>query len=399
LLRWMFPYMLLACVTAVGMGMLNARGHFFIPAMGATTLNVIMIASVLWMAPKWGTVLHEQIFALALGVLVAGVAQAAFQMPMLWKDGFRYQWVSPWKNETVQRVVRQMIPGTLGVAAFQINVALIQGLGLWLDRPEQPIIAPFHYAVRLLELPQGVFAISLATFLLPTLSALALEKNYTEFRSTLKHGLGYLIFVNLLMSMLLITLAEPIIRLLFERGKFDHGATLRTSIALQCLAGSLVAYSIVNVLARAFYALGDIKTPMKISLVCLGLNLVLSGALVWFYRQGGLGLANTISSAVNVILLLYALRKKMGKLDMSSLRSMFLPLTFAIAVATGIAILTSRFWESHVAMSGLMVKIGAVFVPGTLAGLAYWMIAHGLKVTAAREVSSLIFDRFRKAGK
>ncbi len=131
LLRVMFPYMLLVCLAAAFMGMLNARGHFFIPAMGATMLNVVMIASVLWLAPKFGTDLPKderlpvQIFALAYGVLAAGVAQASFQLPTLWRDGFRYRWVSPWGNETVRLVVTRMIPGTIGVAAFQINVTLV----------------------------------------------------------------------------------------------------------------------------------------------------------------------------------------------------------------------------------------------------------------------------------
>ncbi|MDB6124259.1 MAG: putative lipid flippase MurJ, partial [Pedosphaera sp.] len=126
LLRMMFPYVLLVCFTAVLMGMLNARGHFFIPAMGATALNVVMISSVLFLAPRMGTNLHEQVFALAIGVLVAGVAQAAFQIPSLHRDGFRYRWVSPWKDEMVRKVVRRMIPSTMGVAAFQINVLTIQ---------------------------------------------------------------------------------------------------------------------------------------------------------------------------------------------------------------------------------------------------------------------------------
>ena len=132
LLRVMFPYMLLVCLAAAFMGMLNARGHFFIPAMGATMLNVVMIASVLWLAPRFGVGLPTgqrlpvQIFALAYGVLAAGVAQAAFQLPTLWREGFRYRWVSPWKNETVRLVVTRMIPGTIGVAAFQLNVTLVQ---------------------------------------------------------------------------------------------------------------------------------------------------------------------------------------------------------------------------------------------------------------------------------
>src|SRR5208282_5901884 len=160
LLRVMFPYMLLVCLAAAMMGMLNARGHFFIPAMGATMLNVVMIASVYWLAPKFGVGLPKeqrlpvQIFALTYGVLAAGVAQAAFQMPTLWRDGFRYAWVSPWKNETVRRVVRQMVPGTIGVAAFQINVAMVQLVALFVGTG---IVSSFNGAVRLMELPQGIF--------------------------------------------------------------------------------------------------------------------------------------------------------------------------------------------------------------------------------------------------
>src|SRR5206468_12304125 len=111
LLRVMFPYVLLVCLAAIFMGMLNARGHFFVPAMGATLLNLVMIGSVLWLAPKMGKRLHEQIFGLAIGVLIAGVAQATFQLPLLRKEGFRYHWVQPWGDATVKRVVAQMVPG------------------------------------------------------------------------------------------------------------------------------------------------------------------------------------------------------------------------------------------------------------------------------------------------
>src|SRR5580765_8541488 len=187
LLRVMFPYMLLVCLAAVFMGMLNARGHFFIPAMGATMLNIVMIASVLFLAPNLGETLHTQIFGLAIGVLLAGVAQASFQLPTLRREGFRYEWVSPWKNETVRQVVQKMVPAALGVAAFQINVLLTQGFAFWFG---DKIVASFNYAVRLMELPQGVFGISLATYLLPTLAGLASEKKFDEFRTTLGDGLG-----------------------------------------------------------------------------------------------------------------------------------------------------------------------------------------------------------------
>lgn len=397
LLRVMFPYMLLVCVAAAFMGMLNARGHFFIPAMGATMLNIVMIASVFWLAPRMGTVLHEQIFALAVGVLVAGVAQAAFQLPTLRREGFRYKWVTPWGNETVQRVVRQMVPGMIGVAAFQINVALIQGMGAWLDRPGHPVIVPFNYAVRLMELPQGMFGISLATFLFTTFSGLAVEKKYAEFRATLRQGMAHLILINLLMAVLLVTLAEPIIRLLFERGKFDSNATARATIALQCLGPSLVAYSLVNVLARAFFALGDTKTPMKISIACLALNLALSVGLVLPFRQGGLGLANTISSAFNMALLLYALRRKLARLELKELTRIFLPLAVLGATATLIAWQGWEFWEQSLGHGTLALKIGAVFVPAAAAGLIYWFGALLFKIPAAMEMSDFVFQKFRRS--
>ena len=402
LLRVMFPYMLLVCVAAVLMGMLNARGHFFIPAMGAVLLNIVMIASVWWLAPKLGldlppeARLPKQIFALAGGVLVAGVAQAAFQLPTLLKDGFRYHWVSPWRDETVRRVVRKMIPGAIGVAAFQINVAVIQGMGAWLDTPGHPVIVPFNYAVRLMELPQGVFGISLATFLLTTLSGLAVEKNFAEFRATLRQGMANLILVNLLMAVLLVTLAEPMIRLIFEHGKFGPASTARATLALEYLGASLVAYSLVNLVARAFYALGDTRTPMKISIVCLMLNLILSVGLVMPFHQAGLGLANTISSAVNLGLLLYALKRKLGKLELAPLRATFPPLGLAAALATVIAWWGGRFWEMKLGHATLLLKIGAVFGPAIVASLVYWLVALAAKVPAAQEITGLVFQKFRR---
>ena len=400
LLRVMFPYMLLVCLAAAFMGMLNARGHFFIPAMGATMLNAVMIASVLWLAPKFGVGLPKehrlpvQIFALAYGVLVAGVAQAAFQLPTLHRDGFRFHWVSPWKNETVRLVVTRMIPGTIGVAAFQINVTLVQVIAYWID-PQ--INASFNYAVRLMELPQGMFGISLATYLLTALSSLALEKNYPEFRAILRNGLGTLLFANFIAAILLVVLAEPIVRLLFEHGdKFTSASTARATFALVCLAPGLVAFSTVNHLARAFFALGDIKTPMKISIACLVLNLILGAALVVPLRQGGLGIANTVTSIFNVWLLLFALRKKLGKLEMESLRKTFLPLAVAGLLAGLLAWFGWWFWENSLGHQTIALKIGAVFAPAGIAGLVYWLVALAFKIPAAKEMTEFALSKFKK---
>ena len=400
LMRVMFPYMILVCLAAAMMGMLNSRGHFFIPAMGATMLNVVMISSVWWLAPRFGMDLPKeqklpvQIFALAYGVLAAGVAQAAFQMPTLWRDGFRYRWVSPWKNETVRRVVRQMVPGTIGVAAFQINVALVQGVALFVGAG---IVSSFNGAVRLMELPQGIFGVSLATYLLPTLAGLAADKNYPEFRATLRNGLSSLVFLNLIASILLIVLAEPIVRLLFEHGEnFTAVSTARVSFALECLAPGLVAFSVVNILARAFFALGDTRTPMKISLVCLAINFITACVLIVPLREGGPGIANTFTSVVNVGLLLFALRKKLGKLEMEPLFATLRPLVLATILAGVIAWCGWHSWEQSLGHGTIALKFGAVFVPATLAGLVYLLAALQLKIPAAKEMLDFALVKFRR---
>jgi len=394
LLRVMFPYMLLVCLAAAMMGMLNARGHFFIPAMGATMLNIVMISSVYFLAPHMGHELSEQVFALAIGVLAAGAAQAAFQVPTLWRDGFRYRWVMPWKNETVQRVVRQMIPGTIGVAAFQINVALVQGVGLFAGAG---IVSSFNGAVRLMELPQGMFGISLATYLLPTLSGLATDKNYPEFRTTLRHGLASLMFLNLIASVLLVVLAEPIVRLLFEHGdKFTAVATARVSFALMCLAPGLVAFSTVNILARAFYALGDTKTPIKISLFCLTINFTAACILMKPLQEGGPGIANTFTSLINVGLLLFVLRKKLGKLEMKPLRDTLRPLALATILAGVIAWCGWHFWERTFGHATTALKIGEVFVPAGIAGTIYWLTALLCKIPAANEMTDFALAKFKR---
>ena len=260
------------------------------------------------------------------------------------------------------------------------------------------INASFDYAVRLMELPQGMFGISLATYLLTTLSGLAAEKNYSEFRGTLRQGIGTLLFANVIAAILLVVLAEPIIRLLFERGKFTADSTDRATLALMCLAPGLVAFSTVNILARAFFALGDTKTPMQISIACFAVNLVLSALLVVPLRQGGLGIANTITSVCNAGLLLYALRRKAGE-------------TGNGIVARHVSAAGGRRHSGRAGGVVGLVVLGKFSRPpdhrvenwrgvcaGGLAGLIYWLVALAFKIPAAKEMAEFAFAKFKTVG-
>jgi putative peptidoglycan lipid II flippase len=228
---------------------------------------------------------------------------------------------------------------------------------------------------------------------LPALSGLAAEKKYDEFRGTLRQGLCYLVFVNCLCAALLVALAAPMVRLLFERGEFGPDATDRAAFALRFLAPGLVAFSFVNVLARAFYAVGDTLTPMRISVACLGLNLLLAFAFLGPLRQGGLGLANTLTSLLNVGLLLFALRKKLKRLDFHGLQLTIWNCLGAAVVAGMVAWFAAGWWADRLGHAGLWTRLGEVFVPLALASGVYLGLTFVLRVEAARQLRGLVRRR------
>ena len=391
LLRWVFPYLMLICLAAVGMGMLNVRGHFFLPALGAVIMNVVMIAAVLWLAPSWGPELKDQVFALAVGVLVAGVAQLFYQLPTLWREGFRPTWISPLQNDSMRTILQRMGPGVLGVAAFQINVLATYCIGFFVG---EHVVASYGYAVRLLELPQGLFSVSLATFLLPALAGYAAEKKYGEFRTDMDEAARHLLFVNLPAAVLLFVMAEPIVQLLFQYGAFNEESTQRTAWALRCLAPALPGYSLVQILGRAFFALGDMKTPVKISIICLGLNLALSLVLVFQFdpnlRQGAFGIANTISSTLNAALLWRALRrrKELAPVALPGLRRQ-LPMMVGFAGLAGLVA-----WGISIGVTGesmtMQARLVYVFVPLLGACAVYCVVSGFVGVDSVRAILGIL---------
>jgi putative peptidoglycan lipid II flippase len=397
LLRVMLPYTVFVCVAAVFVGLLNTQGQFFVPALGTTLLNVVMIGSVYLLAPRFGVHLEQQVYGVAVGVVIAGVCQAAFQWPAVRRAGFQFAFRNPFQDPMVREVGRRLLPATLGVAAYQFNVVATQFIA---DREAFFAVASYNYAVRLMELPQGVIGVSLATFLLTELSSLASEKRYPEFRTALRDGVLHVVFLNLLATGLLLVLAEPVVRLLFEHGKFNADSTARATFALQCLIPGLVAFSFNNILGRAFYALGDTTTPMRIGVFCLLVNVMLVWLLVQPFAQGGLGMANTISALVNAGLLSYAWRRKMPKFDFAELYGPAARMAGLAVAATGLAWLAHRAWEVQVGHQGFGRQVGAVFLPALLASAAYLGLSVALHVPQASELLATVNRRLgRKPAK
>ena len=392
LMRAMFPYLLFVCVAAVFIGILNARGHFFMPALGAAVLNVVMIGSVFLIAPRFGSQLEHQVFGLALGVLLAGFFQAAFQYPTLRREGFRFRWVNPFGNPTVIRVIRRMAPATLGVAAYQFNVVLTQSIAV---HEAGNIVSAFNYAVRLMELPQGVVGVSLATYLLSELSGLAAEQKWADFQLVLREGLLQLLFINTLAMVVLVALAQPMVRLLFEHGKFDAQDTRLTAQALWGLAPGLLAFSLNNIFARAFYALGDTKTPTQISMACLVTNLVLAFFLIPGMHQAGMGLANTLSGVMNTVLLIVALRRKLPLFSFEGMGKVLICLAVSGCLAGAVAWAWNAFMEQTFGVQGFWVRSSSVFGAIGVAGTLYMGLCLWGGITPARDLFRL-FQRHSK---
>ena len=383
----MFPYVAFVCVAAVFIGLLNARGHYFVPALGAAVLNVVMIASVYLLAPRFGATLKQQIFGLAVGIVVAGFLQAAVQLPVMRREGFRFAWVNPFRDPTVREVAVRMGPATLGVAAYQLNVLITQVLAV---SEATNVLSSFNYAVRLMELPQGVVGVSLATYLLGELSGLASEKKFPEFRSALRNGLQQLIFINTLAMVLLLVLARPIIRLLFEHGEFTASDTGLSAQALWALSPGLVFFSLNSIYSRAFYALGDTRTPMRISIVALGINLVFAFVLIPLFHQAGMGLANTLSAALNTALLIYALRRALPRFGVAEVAGHLLGVAAAAgaaAVAGGALCVGLQQW---LGLAGWLARSLTVFASIAGASIAYFGVALALGLPQAAELLTFV---------
>jgi putative peptidoglycan lipid II flippase len=306
LLRVMLPYVFFICLVALSMGALNSLGHFAVPAFTPILLNLVWIASLLWICPRFGASPDEQIFGLALGILAAGALQLLVQIPVLMKFGIRPSLSFRLNDARVRRVLMLVGPAALGVGVHQVNVVIDGILALWVGDWAP---AALTYAERMIYLPLGIIATALGTVLLPAFSKQVAREDVPEMIATLGASLKNILMIMLPATVGLIVLARPIVRLVFnwEGGLFDESSELYTSRAMVFYAGGLVVFSLYKVIVPAFYANQDMRTPVRIGLYTVALNLVLNiiFILTWpeGYQHAGLALATVISSAVNCAVL------------------------------------------------------------------------------------------------
>jgi len=307
LTRVMFPYLILVGLGALAMGVLNSQGRFFVAALGPAVLNLGMIAAVLLLARR----LDPPIVALAIGVLVGGVGQLLVQLPGLRALGLLVPPSRELRHPALGRVARLLLPAVFGLAAVQVMVFVNTLLASLLPAGS---ISFLYYADRVMEFPLGIFGVALASASLPAMSRQAAAGDTRGVAATLNFALRLAVYVSAPATVGLALLSVPITRVLFEHGRFGADDTAATAVALVWYAVGLVGFAGARIAAQAFYAIAEPGTAVRLGALAVAINVVAAVALMGPLGHAGLAGASSLGAYVNLLGLLWAGRRRFGRL-------------------------------------------------------------------------------------
>ncbi len=329
----MLPYLLFICLAAQISATLHALNRFGMPAFVPVLLNLVWIVGALWVAPWVAPHGKEpQAYVLAVCVLIGGVLQMTVQVPLLFKLGFRFDYNWGGARPAVKRIVITLMPMLFGLAVTQINTlmdsviawlfsAQQKGLpiewlgGDWKYPMQQGAAAAVYYGERLYQLPVGILGVAVATVIFPLLSRHAARGEREKIGEDLALGLRLVLFLALPATAGLFLLAQPLARLLFERGEFQPEDTVRTADMIRYYGLGVWAYCALPVLIRGFYAQQDAKSPLRIGMWIVALNLILNAILIWPLAEVGLALSTAAAAGLQAIWLTVTFTRQTGRLD------------------------------------------------------------------------------------
>lgn len=394
LTRIMFPYILLVSLAAVVMGLLNSKNVFGIPALASSFFNLGSIiggVSIAWMIdPAFGP---RALMGLAIGTLIGGSLQLLIQVPSLRKIGYRFRLDFRWRDEGVKRVLLLMAPAVIAASAVQVNVLVNAIFASYL---EDGAVSWLQFAFRLMQLPIGVFGVAIGVVTLPLISRAAATGPPGAFQEGLSYSLRLAFFLALPSAAGLVVMAEPIISLIFERGRFTPMDTVQTAGALQFYAVGLAAYAAIKVLVPAFYAVDKKKTPMMVSFMAIGTNLFLCWFLAFYLGLGhrGLALSTGFVATINFLALYFLMWRHAGKMESMALLVCLVKIGVALLPMLAVCYFANDWFDYR--ELGLLLK--AVFVLGTvgIAAGCYFGVAYLLGIEELREVLRLVKGKLMK---
>jgi putative peptidoglycan lipid II flippase len=394
LTRIMLPFLTFVALAAAFMGMANALHHFFVPAVSPAMFNVgsiVCTVGLIAVMPRFGL---PPIASVAIGTLIGGFAQWAVQWPLMRREGFRYRPVLDWRDPGLRRVLLLMGPGTLGLAATQVNVfvntilASSQGTGA---------VSWLNLTFRLMYLPIGLFGVSIATATTPAISRQLALGDRAAVRRTISDGLVLMMTLNVPATVGLIVLAEPIIRLMYQRGAFLPSDTVAAAAALRFYAVGLLGYSIVRIASPAFYALGQSRVPVTISFIAVLANAALNLALVQVMGYRGLAFGTSIAALLNAMLLLTMLRRRLGGIEAPAILDALVRIAVAAALMGAAAAAADAFLGAQLPGGRLIVQIVRLGATIAIALGVLAAAAHVLRVPQFAGGVALISRRLRRS--
>jgi putative peptidoglycan lipid II flippase len=320
LTRIMFPFLLMVAIAALAMGMLNAKRVFGIPASASMMFNIGSIVGGVGLAWLFTTRFEPRdraMLCMAVGTLIGGAAQWLVQVPSLHRVGYRYALLLDWNDPGFRQVVKLMAPSVLGVGAVQINLFVDS----WFASQWNGGVTWLNCAFRLMQFPIGVFGVAIATATLPTASAHVARGEIDQFRNTLARSIRLAFFLCIPAGFGLALLAEPIISVIYQHGRFLTGDTEQTALCLQGFAVGLAGYAAIKVIAPTFYAFGDSRTPMLVSVGSIVVHVALNYifAIVLDLKTAGLALSTSCVALINFLLLLALMRRRIERIEAGKL--------------------------------------------------------------------------------
>jgi putative peptidoglycan lipid II flippase len=343
--RVMFPYVLLICMAALSMAILNSYKHFATSAFAPCLLNLILIIAMLVIFPIIGKEGSARAYVLAWAVLLAGVAQVAIQLPALKRFGCPFKFSSHWNDPRIRQMLLLMGPAALGMAVTQVNVLVDRMLAMWIGEWAP---AALFYSERMIYFPLGIIATALGTVLLPTFSTHAAEKNIDAMRETITHSLRHLIYIMTPAAIGLLALAPFVLQAIFEwGGSFDPQSSWLSARALRCYAPGLLVFSAAKVFVPAFYATQDTRTPVRIGIYIVLLNLALNITFILtlptYWKHAGMALATVVAEAAGMIVLGIILTRRIKNLQWLEISRSFTRCLLSALVMAIAAWATARF--------------------------------------------------------
>jgi putative peptidoglycan lipid II flippase len=389
LTRVMLPFLTTVAVAVAMMGMMNSLRQFFVPSLAPAMFNVATIASAFALVPVMEGLGYPAIMAIAIGTLLGGVGQIVLQWPVLRREGYRYQPIVNFRDPALLQILRLMGPGTLGIAAVNINVLV----NTWLATDEQGAVSWLGYAFRLMYLPIGLFGVSIATAVLPDVSRHAIANDRASIRSAVSRALRLMLMLNVPAMVGLVVLANPIVALIYERGHFTSYDTAATAAALIFYSPGLLGYSIVKIASPTFYSLGDSRTPVAVSMSSIGVNLALNLILVRFLGFRGLALGTAIAALFNAVLLLWLLRGRLNGLDGRPLALALAKITAASMVMGAVALVVLPWLLGVLPGTGELVKALRICIAIGASLVALIVSARLLRIEEFHEATERIVRR------